>query len=256
MKIRNLLLVFFMATMPVAIVAQAPIGGSVFEITQNAQKEAKGEADDAADMENFEKGLEALGISLGETSEMPVEIRCIKLMGDHAINMALVQSKIESPNSCLAKKELLEMQALQVLSAGTRIYCPEELYSQLGYYGRSIIELYVLGKSDNNEPGFKELKEALDKIQEAAVLFGNPYAKNPVNFIRAMDEDYKLYASRGGDIDAFIKKILDLNDTQWKSIQEEFFTQLLDYITYFDSPIFMLKRSNQINYLLENLPCK
>ncbi|MDL5512671.1 hypothetical protein QSE00_12650 [Arenibacter sp. M-2] len=266
MKTTSLLLTLCWFVLPATLSAQ--IGGSVFEITKKAQQEAKGEADDAAEkakeehaMENITKGLEAFGQSLSESSEMPMEIRCINLMGDHALNMYLVQHKIESANSCKAKKQLLEMQALQVLSAGTRIYCPEELYSDVVYYGTSILELYFSLKSQNYIPGTRELEDSLDNIKEASLVFGNPYSLN-LNTLLTLDKDYKSYDKEGLlDLDALLLDLLDYesipeSDVEWQNKKKDFFTELMNYITYFDSPIFMLKRSNQINFTIENLPCK
>lgn len=265
MKTTYLLLILCWFVLPSTLSAQ--IGGSVFEITKKSRQEAKGEADDAAEkakeeyaIENINKGLEALGQSLSESSEMPMEIRCINLMGDHALNMYLVQHKIESANSCNAKKQLLEMQALQVLSAGTRIYCPEELYSDVVYYGTSILELYFSLKSQDYIPGTRELEDSLNNIKEASLVFGNPYSLS-LNIFLTLDKDYKSYDKEGLDLDALLLDLLDYesipeSDVEWQNKKKDLFTDLMNYITYFDSPIFMLKRSNQINFIIENLPCK
>ncbi|RDK86966.1 hypothetical protein C8D94_102144 [Marinirhabdus gelatinilytica] len=198
------------------------IGGSVFEVTRKAQKKAKGEADDEAeeaqeaeDMKNFEEGLENFSKELGDLGERPVEVNCMALLSFHAHSLTKQQELIESPvASCHKSKELLEAQALMLLSAGTQIYCPEELYADKLYYGRMILTIYfsVFIEKDDH---YELIKKAFKRLKEASLKFGNPHSEI-LRFYDYIQKEILRRKENGEnleDFDAILKDAMGVEET-------------------------------------------
>tara|TARA_A100000171_G_C2140545_1_gene155529 strand:+ start:16146 stop:16958 length:813 start_codon:yes stop_codon:yes gene_type:complete len=269
MKTTYTLLIFLWLMMPTTFYAQ--IGGSVFEVTNEAQKKAKGEADDAAedaqDMEDFQRGLEEFSRPLLELSNEPMVGRCLEIMGSHAFSLAKEQTLIEETGDCTTKKDLLEAQTLLVLSGGTIMYCPEEFNSDRERYSFEILEYF--------NPVIQDIKEFMIKYREDNS--DRPYQERVDEILRDMYGDAE-------ESDAALEKKLRII-LKFKYAEEKFgnpndiqnlltaagfhgysnkqssekegldFYKVIDYFSYYLSPEFMSLRVQQIEALRKGLPC-
>ena len=241
---------------------------SVFDVIEDAKKE-RGDATDAAeedaDAKSMEDMQEFFGETLGmkDTGDKPMVGRCLDLMGDHAYKLAELQDQIEKTKDCKKKKELLEYQALLLLSAGTKFFCPDEFNTDHIKYGKEISEYFrplfeilrglasdggrdfvmedgeIRDKIDevfesNTSEELKELAKAFLKFKYADRKFGNPYEKE-------LFTEYGLFL------------VFLYPDSQ--EITKRAWTELINYFNYFLSPEFMAKRSSEISSMRESLSC-
>lgn len=266
MKRIYLLLFSFWFVMPAIMYSQ--IGGSVFDVAKKEQQKAtdagkeasdkKAANQEANDMHNVLMAINEY-YPMNEYNDDQVEARCLKLIGDHAKELVESQKKVMIAKSCIARKTLLEHQALLILSAGTKMFCSDEFNSDKVYYGGLLIELTVaIPEEERNTP----LTHAYNNIVKAGVKFGNPY-KKPFNilgqYIDEVIEEIRRMKENGeeADLDEIFAKYVDFTDEQW---EEFYFTKaselFVDYINYFMSPEFMATRAKEIADEIETLPCK
>ena len=264
MKTLYITLVLFFFSMSTTSYAQI----SVFDIVEDAKKE-RGDATDAAEVEADAKATEGMQEFFSETTGMkdtgnkPMVGRCLDVMGDHAYKLAELQDQIEKTKDCKKKKELLEYQALLILSGGTKFFCPDEFNSDHIKYGKEISEYFrplflILWGGDiefdndssieyseikdmidevfesNTNEELKELAKAFLKFQYASDKFGNPYEKDLFN--------------RKALIMVFLYP-----DSE--EIELDGWNYFVNCFTYFLSPEFMTKRSREISSMRESFPC-
>ncbi len=235
---------------------------NVFDIVEDAKNErgdATGSAKEDLDRKALEEGMQRFFGDLNELDDLPVEIRCLVLMKTHHSKLLANQQEVDKAGNCKLTKNLLGMQALLVLSAGTQIYCPDEFNTDKEYYGRLILKkkyAYLMRSGYNSE----ELGKAFYVLQKTSEEFGNPYSKIAGTFpfiLKELHERWMNDPDSGElDLDTILKIAFKLNEEEWNDQKEEYFSELIDYITYFHSPEFMAKRSGEINSLTQSLPCK
>tara|TARA_A100000171_G_C2140545_1_gene155528 strand:+ start:15327 stop:16139 length:813 start_codon:yes stop_codon:yes gene_type:complete len=244
--------------------ANAQVGGSVFETVKKAQNEAKGEADNAADeaqeaedLENFEKGLSVFSEELIKVSDKPMIENCLSIMVNHGYQLFRHQGLVVRAEECKVKKELLEAQALHLLSAGTKFFCPDELYSDIVKYSEEIT-LFIFPDFYHKDPS-KRLRqsdvahELMRRHQLTGDYFNNPYRTNLEMLRDGLREYFEDLEDSG-----FAE-----NEDIWYDIANEqgddyqlALKALIDYFTYYLSPEFMVKRANEIEKEIKALPCK
>ncbi|RFN57685.1 hypothetical protein [Marixanthomonas ophiurae] len=235
---------------------------SVFDIVEDAKKErgdATDNAEEDADAKKMKEGMQKFFGGVNELEDLPMEIKCLTLMKSHQKRLLTNQKEIDNTKGCKKTKDLLEMQALLVLSAGTQIYCPDEFNTDKEYYGRLILKkkyAYLMRSGYNSE----ELGKAFYVLQKTSEEFGNPYSKIAGTFpfiLKELHERWMNDPDSGElDLDTILKIAFKLNEEEWNDQKEEYFSELIDYITYFHSPEFMAKRSGEINSLTQSLPCE
>jgi len=239
------------------------IGGSVFDVVNDATKKAKGESDDKAiadkeaqDLENFKKGLGVFSEELAKVGNTPMIENCLDIMVNHGYQLFKHQGLVVRARNCKVKKELLEAQALNLLSAGTKFFCPDELYSDPIKYGEEIIAFF---EPYANEKSPSEGNATTDKAAElmrrhrlTGGAFGNPY-------------QLSLEGLRDGLIE-YLNDIEDMgyaeNEDVWVDIANErgkryelALTYLIHYFSYYLSPKFIAKRTEEINAEIRELSC-
>jgi|TARA_R100000479_G_scaffold51000_3_gene24239 hypothetical protein len=267
MKTLYIKLVLFFFSMSIASYAQI----SVFDIVEDAKKE-RGDATDAAEVEADAKAMEGMQQFFSETTGMkdtgdkPMAGRCLDVMGDHAYKLAELQDQIEKTKDCKKKKELLEYQALLILSGGTKFFCPDEFNSDHTKYGKEIseyfkplTELFVGFQLDSipedvifNEEERKKFNDRMDEILESNTKEElQELVKTLLKFRYADEKLENPYAANlPGKRLMIIFYRQDLYFTD-----EEHWTMFMNYFTYFLSPQFMAKRSKEINSMIQSLPC-
>lgn len=257
MKPLCLILCLFSFALPTTYYAQI----NVFDIIEEA-KEERGDATDAgeddANTKALEEGMQEFFGGLNEMSDNPLEVRCLILMRSHQTKLLVNQQEVDKAGNCKLTKDLLGMQALLVLSAGTQIYCPDEFNTDKEYYGRLILEkkyAYLMRKGYNSE----ELTEAFYVLQKTSEEFGNPYAKIAGTFPFISKELRKRWENDGDtgelDLDTILKNAFKLNEEEWNDQKEKYFSELIDYVTYFHSPEFMANRAKELDQQIKSLPC-
>ncbi len=253
MKTKHKLIGLLIMTMPMVSLAQ--IGGSIFDnvkMDSTERKTLKGTYD------FFSKEFTDFD---GDTM---VE-RCFKLMGDHAEKLTELQDQIENTDNCKKRKELLEYQALLLLTAGTKLFCPDELNSDKPRYAIEILQfikplsdflienrkISVLSMEEKFKVGpayyekmMKELRsntelyeitELVLKFKKAEEKFGNPYTNryNFVDWLISTEEEYIR------NLEADIKDLFNP----------------IDYFTYTLNPAFIVKVTQKIDVMRRSLDC-
>lgn len=239
------------------------IGGSVFDVVNDATKKAKGESDDKAitdkeakELEEFKKGLDVFSEELIKTNNKPMIENCLEIMINHGWQLLRHQGLIIEAGNCRLKKDLLEAQALNLLSAGTKFFCPDELYSDPIRYGEEIIAFFEPYTSSGGLfEGNVEAEKAAELLRRHKITgntFGNPY-KISLEKMRDGLMEYLNDIEEMGQAE---------NDDAWLDIVNErgeryelALTYLIHYFSYYLSPEFIAKRTQEINAEIKALSC-
>ncbi|QIE58887.1 hypothetical protein G5B37_04710 [Rasiella rasia] len=153
----------------VPILANAQIGGSVFDAAKNASSDATEDAKEKADRKAVEQGMQDFFGGINKMADKPMLVNCLSIMSEHARQLAELQNQFEQEEECKKKKEYIEAQSLAALSAGTIIYCPDELNSDKVMYGKKILEFlrpfFVHNMNGGNASGGENLYEKLQRLK-------------------------------------------------------------------------------------------